>query len=97
MRRLPRGRDDRPKSVLLGCPGKLPCLDWGPVGRVHVDLIGNPVFLELVNGFLHNRQITVAAHDNAYFFHTNHPLFSMIDQALFVFILRKKGSPIPFV
>ena len=44
-------------------------LGGGAVCGIDVDLIGHAVLLEFVNGFLHDGQVAVAAHNNRNFFH----------------------------
>ena len=69
MRSLARSGDDGPKALFLGRAGELGRLHGGAVGGVDVDFVGYTVFLQLADGLFHHRQVAVATHDNANFFH----------------------------
>ena len=73
MRRFPRRRYDHAEAVLLRVFRKIYRLFGRPVRGLYVNFRRHFVFLKFVYTLFKDRQITVAAHDDRYFFHVFKP------------------------
>ena len=63
------GGDDDAEAVVLGGGGEFFDERGGAVCAEDVSLKRNPELFQLIEAFLNNGQIAVAAHDNGDFFH----------------------------